>query len=261
MGQRRRRRLRLDRLLAPVIVLILLIFCCVKLVSCFSTESAPVVKKTAATAPPTEAHKFTVVLDAGHGGDTDPGCISADNTRMEKDDDLAMCLLIKQAFAAYPDVNVILTRSTDVFVTLDGRCDIANQNNADLFVAIHRNSAEVGRGVEAWISNKAGNAETVLAEALINALVSVGVSENRGVAKGYRDDPDSNYRVNSGTNCASCLLEIGFLSDAKDNQDFDAKKEQYAKAIADSLVATGKRLGMYSGGAPVGTEPAVTTTS
>ncbi len=82
----------------------------------------------------------TVVLDPGHGG-KDAGCISPSGKTMEKTIvlDIAQRLadLIK---AGYPDVNVILTRSDDTFVTLQGRADIANRNDANLFISIHINS-------------------------------------------------------------------------------------------------------------------------
>jgi N-acetylmuramoyl-L-alanine amidase len=79
----------------------------------------------------------TVVLDPGHGG-RDPGAVVG-NIR-EKDIVLDVCLqagkLIKSAF---PEVNVIYTRKTDVFVPLDTRADIANKNKADLFISVHAN--------------------------------------------------------------------------------------------------------------------------
>ena len=82
----------------------------------------------------------TVVIDAGHGG-TDPGCISSDKKTKEKDVVLTVAKnLEKKIKAAYPDVKVVLTRSTDVFVPLNDRADIANKNNADLFISIHVNS-------------------------------------------------------------------------------------------------------------------------
>ena len=95
--------------------------------------------------------QYTVVLDAGHGG-KDPGAVG--KFSKEKDLNLKLVLEIgKKLNEQYPDVNVVYTRSTDVFIPLQTRADIANKNNADLFVSIHTNSSEnkAPRGVETFI--------------------------------------------------------------------------------------------------------------
>lgn len=82
----------------------------------------------------------TVVIDAGHGG-KDPGCVSKDRKTYEKTITLSIAKLFGEKIKeAYPDVKVIYTRSTDKYLTLNERADIANRNNADLFVSIHINS-------------------------------------------------------------------------------------------------------------------------
>ena len=83
----------------------------------------------------------TVVIDAGHGG-KDPGGVSRDRSTYEKN----LVLDIAKRFGSkikekYPDVKVIYTRSTDVYVALNERAEIANRNNADLFISIHTNAA------------------------------------------------------------------------------------------------------------------------
>lgn len=82
----------------------------------------------------------TVVIDAGHGG-KDPGAVSKDRKTYEKN----LVLDIAKRFGQkinqkYPDVKVIYTRSTDVYITLNERAAIANRNNADLFISIHTNA-------------------------------------------------------------------------------------------------------------------------
>lgn len=94
---------------------------------------------------------FTLVIDAGHGGHDfgAPGAISN-----EKDINLRVAL----AFGKYvesncPDVKVIYTRKTDVFVPLKERANIANRNKADLFISVHTNALEGGkiaRGFETY---------------------------------------------------------------------------------------------------------------
>lgn len=84
----------------------------------------------------------TVVIDAGHGG-KDAGALSPDKKFKEKDIVLDVALKLgKQISEAYPDVEVIYTRSKDVYLTLDRRSDIANKNQADLFISIHANSVK-----------------------------------------------------------------------------------------------------------------------
>ena len=80
-----------------------------------------------------------IVIDAGHGG-KDPGCHGSKHN--EKDIALAVALKLgKYIEENLKDVKVIYTRSTDVFVELQERAEIANRNKADLFISIHCNSA------------------------------------------------------------------------------------------------------------------------
>lgn len=83
-----------------------------------------------------------VVLDAGHGGH-DPGAVSKDCRTYEKNITLdivkRLSLKIKEGC---PDVKVITTRSTDQFVSLNDRAEIANKASADLFISIHINSTK-----------------------------------------------------------------------------------------------------------------------
>lgn len=89
------------------------------------------------------ANGFTLVIDAGHGGH-DTGAKGA--TSLEKDINLKVAL----AFGQYVeqncnDVKVIYTRKTDKFIPLKERANIANRNNADLFVSVHTNALPNGR--------------------------------------------------------------------------------------------------------------------
>ena len=86
----------------------------------------------------------TVVIDAGHGG-KDAGCVSRDKKTYEKNVALDIALrLQKKINAAYPDVNVKMTRSDDRFIELENRAVIANKANANLFISIHVNAVEKG---------------------------------------------------------------------------------------------------------------------
>ena len=83
----------------------------------------------------------TVCIDAGHGGH-DPGCVSADKKTREKDLTLSIAKrLADEIRAGHPDVRIVMTRTTDKYVTLNDRADIANKASADLFISIHINAA------------------------------------------------------------------------------------------------------------------------
>lgn len=83
----------------------------------------------------------TVVIDPGHGGH-DPGGVSKDKKTFEKDVVLSISKMLGEKIkAAYgSEVKVIYTRTTDVFIPLSQRAQIANKNNADLFISVHINS-------------------------------------------------------------------------------------------------------------------------
>ena len=85
---------------------------------------------------------FTVVIDAGHGGN-DAGAIGLVKGTQEKHLNLSVAKqLAAKIRATYPEVKVVLTRETDVFMPLQQRADIVNKNHADLFISIHTNAAE-----------------------------------------------------------------------------------------------------------------------
>ena len=83
----------------------------------------------------------TVCIDAGHGGQ-DPGCVSADKKVLEKNLTLSIARMLESEIkAGNPDVKVVMTRTTDKYVTLNDRADIANKAGADLFISIHINAS------------------------------------------------------------------------------------------------------------------------
>ncbi len=133
--------------------------------------------------------KFTLVIDAGHGG-KDAGALGAKSK--EKDINLNVAL----AFGRYverncPDVKVIYTRKTDVFIPLNERANIANRNKADLFISVHTNSlpnGRVARGFEVYtlgMHRAADNLEVAKRE---NAVILV----EQDYKQRYEDfDPNS----------------------------------------------------------------------
>lgn len=183
------------------------------------------VESTSLPLPPTD--KYTVVLDAGHGG-VQSGC--AFDGVLEKDITLAVTLLAAEKLRA-EGVTVILTREDDTDVSLDRRCQIANDASADLFVSIHCNSYEDSSvsGFEGYYHN--GTKGKRLAEYILAAANALGVKTRRV--------KDENYQVIRDTTMPAALMEIGFLSNPAERARLQTEEYQttIAQAIADGVLA------------------------
>jgi N-acetylmuramoyl-L-alanine amidase len=120
-----------------------------------------------------------IVIDAGHGGH-DPGAKANGLTESELTLDVAQRL--QKLLEKEPGFEVVMTRSTDVFIPLEERTAIANREQADLFLSIHANASRNTRahGVETYFLNFATNPE---AEA-------VAARENAGSGQSMRKLPD-----------------------------------------------------------------------
>ena len=174
-----------------------------------------------------------VCLDAGHGAD-DVGAASGE--RYEKDDDLRLTLKIKENLEKM-GVKVYLTREDDSDVTLKDRCKSANKKHCTLFISVHRNSAEDknANGIEAWVSKNPKGDEEQLAENLVENICKLTDQQNRGIKKGFRDNTFGDYYINSDTDMPSLLLEVGFITNDKDNKAFDEKLDETAETIAKTI--------------------------
>ena len=121
-----------------------------------------------------DGHRFTLVVDAGHGGH-DSGAKGAFS--YEKNINLKVAL----AFGALvenncPDVRVVYTRKTDVFVPLHRRAEIANKNKADVFVSIHTNALPAGhvaRGLETYTMGMRRSDEKLSAAMRENSVIMI----------------------------------------------------------------------------------------
>lgn len=105
-----------------------------------------------------QSNVFKVTLDAGHG-DHDFGAVYSG--RIEKNIALAIVLKVGKILESYPNINVIYTRKTDVFVGLIERANIANRANSSIFVSIHcnanKNTAAFGTETYVMGMNKAAS--------------------------------------------------------------------------------------------------------
>lgn len=128
------------------------------------------------------ANKITkIVIDAGHGG-KDPGALGLKSK--EKDIVLSVALkagkFIEEGFS---DVTVVYTRTTDEFVELHRRAQIANESGADLFISIHCNSnkSSVPFGAESYVMG------------LHKSVENLDVAKTENAAIFYEDDYDTQY--------------------------------------------------------------------
>lgn len=117
---------------------------------------------------------FTLVIDAGHGGH-DSGAVGASSK--EKNINLNVALAFGRLVEANcPDVNVIYTRKTDVFIPLNERANIANRNKADLFISVHTNAlpkGRVARGFEVYTLGMHRAADNLAVAKRENSVISL----------------------------------------------------------------------------------------
>jgi len=149
-----------------------------------------------AFAPPTFAVK-TVVIDAGHGG-KDPGAIGANKTQ-EKNVALAVALALgKKINDAYPEVRVLYTRSTDVFIPLVDRANFANKNKADLFISIHCNAAE----------NRAVKGSSTYVLGLHKSQDNLDVAKRENAVIELEENVDKNYDFNPNSTEGHIIMSM-----------------------------------------------------
>ena len=219
-----------------------------------------------------EPKKFTVVIDAGHGG-KDPGALG--KSSQEKDVALAVALnLGKLIQDSLKDVNVLYTRKTDVFVELHKRAQVANDARADLFISIHCNSSvqTAASGSETYVMglhandrnmNVAKRENEVIAKESDNDIYE-GFDLNSPETKILLENFQSAYLLNSAnlaskiqnefenyvkrknrgihqagfivlwkTNLPSVLVELGFISNLAEEKYLTSKEGQ--KSVAEGM--------------------------
>ncbi len=169
----------------------------------------------------------TIVIDAGHGG-ANPGAVSGN--RLEKTDNLNLALAVQKKLQAQGQ-KVVMTRITDVDIPLLERSEISNRNNADLFVSLHRNASTnpAANGVDTFVQIGSPPINTTYAQNVQNEIVGVGVQSDRGV---HQED----FSVLRNTKAPAMLVEMGFITNEKDNQLFDQHFDAYAAAIARGIL-------------------------
>lgn len=216
-----------------------------------------------------------VVIDPGHGGH-DPGAKKGDITESELVLDVALRL---ELLLQKEDIDVVLTRRSNVYVPLEERPALAMREEADLYLSIHANASEDGRvrGVETYILNFAPNAQSAAVAARENigssrtmkslpdivktialnnkfdesrdlarqvqaTLVEKLSKGNRAVRNlGVKQAP---FAVLVGADMPSILAEIGFITNKQDAALVKTAvyRQQIAEALAGGIVRYQKRL-------------------
>lgn len=172
----------------------------------------------------------TVVIDAGHGGHDRGGGPRQKIPEKPYVLDIAQRLRRILAGAGY---KTVMTRDGDYFVTLGGRCAIANAQRDAIFVSVHLNSApRAGAdGIETYYySGKSAR----LASAIHSRVVGAAGTENRGVRQ-------RGFYVIRNTRIPAVLCECGFLTNPAEGKRISGSadyRQKLAQAIANGIMAT-----------------------
>ncbi|HEY9767946.1 MAG TPA: N-acetylmuramoyl-L-alanine amidase [Coleofasciculaceae cyanobacterium] len=169
-----------------------------------------------------------IIIDAGHGGD-DPGTIGIGGFQ-EKDLVLPISLDVAEILKKQ-DIEVIMTRDTDNFISLEGRTDMANDIDADLFVSIHANAINLSRpdvnGLETYYYQSGRRLAEIIHWSILN-----GVNiDDRGIRR-------ARFYVLRHSTMPAVLVEVGFLTGAVDSSRLKDPnhRRQMAEAIARGIV-------------------------
>lgn len=215
-----------------------------------------------------------IVIDPGHGGD-DTGA-KGPSGMAEKDITLSIALKLAEALRERMDAEVLLTRTTDVFIPLEERTAFANANRADLFLSIHTNAAanrdargtetfflsidatdEDARRVAAFENNSDVAGGLVLTEGddlrdiLLDMASTRSHHESSTLAEAVhmsmlgkagregRGVKQAHFTVLVGATMPAVLVEVGFISNPAEERWLSSRKDQEkaARAIADGIVS------------------------
>lgn len=168
-----------------------------------------------------------VMIDAGHGGN-DPGHLSNNSAhKTEKE----LNLIIAQKFGNYvstllQNVEIIYSRTTDVYLTLDERVEIANSKGVDIFISIHCNANEKSKvhGTESHIHSFDAKKSVELARTFEKEFSGRAGRTSRGVKD--NNDREHSLQVLKFTKMTSVLVECGFLTNTREANYLNTEEGQ-----------------------------------
>lgn len=170
-----------------------------------------------------------IVVDAGHGGFDNGARFEG---RREKDDTLALALAVGKILKDN-GVDVVYTRTEDVYQTPYEKAMIANDANADYFISLHRNAMPVpgtGNGVETLVYEDSG-VPAIMGRNINEELENLGFN-NLGISV------RPNIVVLRRTEMPAVLVEAGFIDNPADNKLFDENFDAIAQGIADGILSS-----------------------
>ena len=171
-----------------------------------------------------------IVIDPGHGG-SDPGAIGPTGLK-EKDVVLNVSLKLRDILKD-KGLSVVMTRTTDIYLTLEERTRISNSSGADYFLSVHANSFSnpSSNGTETFSYSSTGMGADV-AKLIQSKLVNANGLTNRGFKT-------ASYYVIRYNNLPSSLVELAFISNPNEENllSQDAFQTKCAKAIADAILS------------------------
>ncbi|MBF0242583.1 MAG: N-acetylmuramoyl-L-alanine amidase [Desulfamplus sp.] len=144
----------------------------------------------------------TIVIDPGHGG-RDPGASGCSGGVYEKDIVLTISKKLASKIKSRLDCNVILTRSSDTYLTLEERTAIANTKNADLFISMHCNASNDSSlvGIETYYLNLATDERAINVAARENATSRKNISDLSSIL----NDLMKNAKINESSRLAAVV--------------------------------------------------------
>ena len=177
----------------------------------------------------TDGDKFVVVLDAGHGG-KDPGTIGSAESNKEKDIAFGITMEVGRLLNSNnPEIGIVYTRKTDVFIELGKRAEIANKAKADLFISIHVNSLP-----KSTKGSAVGVQSYTLSLKTLDTNLEVEKRENSVIALEGEAAKRYNYNASPESNIMFELM-----------QDHDMKESvAFAKMAQNEMVCTAGRKDM-----------------
>lgn len=180
-----------------------------------------------AVTPTNSGGRKIVVIDPGHGG-KDPGAGSVTG-RHEKEFTLAVALKVKQLLQNDPDIQVVMTRDGDTYPTLDERPQLANNQQASVFVSIHGNSMLASN------KGKSNGSETYYARQESLGLATT-MHKHLVAATRFKDNgiKVANHIVTRKAQMPAVLLECGYLSNLSDEVAMFSEETQ--ERIAEGIV-------------------------